>query len=558
MTDELLSSTTSASSGAISGTAADSVSLTRTGDVLRVSAARRPPNSWDAQLQFPATGGYKKGDTLLLTLQLRAVKAQPETGEGRTSAVVERGEEPWTKSLDQEIPVTREWVAWSLPFVAVEDVPPGKLNVNFRLGYGAQVLEFKSVALVNYGSEKKPADLPRTRFTYAGSEASAPWRREAARRIEKFRKGNLEVRVVERGSGKPVPDATVRATLKKHHFKFGSAVAADTLLASTRDGDRYRETILQNFNRVTIENNLKWPAWETWGKQDGLRALDWLRSKDIETRGHCLIWPSWRNTPEDLPKLDKAALRKRAEDHFAELVPIGRGKLVEWDVINETYDNHDITDILGRDSLIRWFQLARQYDSKARLYLNDYPSLDSAGSAHLDHFEDTLQFLQKGGAPIGGLGFQGHFGSSLVPPVRVLACLDRFAKRKLPIAITEFDINMTDEELQANYTRDFMTACFSHPAVDQIIMWGFWEANHWFPNAALWRKNWSLKPNGAAWLDLVQKQWKTDATGTSDRAGRFATRGFLGEYEVMVKLRGKTVTKTIVLDRAGARLTLEV
>ncbi|WP_395094708.1 endo-1,4-beta-xylanase [Armatimonas sp.] len=140
----------------------------------------------------------------------------------------------------------------------------------------------------------------------------------------------------------------------------------------------------------------------------------------------------------------------------------------------------------------------------------------------------------------------------------MLSCLERFGKLGLPIAITEFDINMEDEQLQADYTRDFLTACFSHPSVSEIITWGFWGKRHWFPKAALWRADWSIKPNGQAWVDLTTKKWWTSAGGTTDAQGSFAVRGFHGEYEVRVTQAGKTATQRATLPRQGTPLTLHL
>ena len=562
MQQEQLTTAQSASAARVIGSGAAAILFTKTGGVLKLSASVRPSNPWDAQLQIPIAFGLSKGDTLLVRFSVRALKAQPETGEGRTAVILERGEPPYTKSLNQNIPVGRAWKEWNLPFTAVEDVPTGKVNLNFHFGFGAQTIEFQNISLVNYKASKRASELPRTRLTYAGVEPGAPWRAEADKRIEKYRKAPLTVKVVDKKTGKPIPGVQVEITQQSHAFAFGTAVAADHLIATGADANRYREVFQKYFNRATIENHLKWPFWEAWNKTDGLRALEWLNEKKIPVRGHCLLWPSWRNSPPNIKALagDKAALTKRIEAHFAEVAGACQGKVVDWDVVNEPFDNHDITDILGRDSLIRWFKLAQKHDSKARLFLNDYPAMDGSdtGNAHLNHFEETLRFLQKGGAPLQGIGFQGHFGASPVPPTRVLSCLDRFGKLGLPIAITEFDINMEDEQLQADYTRDFLTACFSHPSVSEIITWGFWEKRHWFPKAALWRTDWSIKPNGQAWVDLTTKKWWTSARGTTNAQGRFAVRGFHGEHEVHVTQAGKTATQRALLSRPGATLTLRL
>ena len=56
----------------------------------------------------------------------------------------------------------------------------------------------------------------------------------------------------------------------------------------------------------------------------------------------------------------------------------------------------------------------------------------------------------------------------LTPPSTVLRLLDRYAKLKLPIKITEFDVDVAGESLQADYTRDFLYASFSHLSVSGI------------------------------------------------------------------------------------------
>ena len=162
--------------------------------------------------------------------------------------------------------------------------------------------------------------------------------------------------------------------------------------------------------------------------------------------------------------------------------------------------------------------------------------------------------MKRGGAPIGGIGFQCHFGGGVVPPARVLSGLDRFGKFGLPIAITELDVNADDEGFQADYLRDFHLAAFSHPSVDSIIQWGFWEGRHWLPKAALWRRDWSLKPSGKAWLDLVHKAWKTDVQLKTGRDGVASVRGFLGMYFVDVN----GFDRSVRLGKDGASLEIEI
>jgi hypothetical protein len=72
----------------------------------------------------------------------------------------------------------------------------------------------------------------------------------------------------------------------------------------------------------------------------------------------------------------------------------------------------------------------------------------------------------------------------------------------------------------------------------------------------LYRCDWSIKPNGQAWQDLVFKTWWTKTSGSSDAQGRYQTRGFLGRYEVAVTANGKTVKQTATLEKTGREVTV--
>jgi hypothetical protein len=52
-------------------------------------------------------------------------------------------------------------------------------------------------------------------------------------------------------------------------------------------------------------------------------------------------------------------------------------------------------------------------------------------------------------------------------------------------------------------------------------------------------------------MDLVLKEWWTDVTGKTDAQGVFATRGFLGDYEISVGITGGPKTKKVKLTKDG-------
>ena len=66
-------------------------------------------------------------------------------------------------------------------------------------------------------------------------------------------------------------------------------------------------------------------------------------------------------------------------------------------------------------------------------------------TGHRDHYEKMIQLLVDQGAPLDGIGMQGHFGSSLTSPDDLMEILDRYAKFEKEIAVTEYDIVIEDE-----------------------------------------------------------------------------------------------------------------
>lgn len=533
-------------------------------EAVRAKVSAPSTNVWDVQMTAKNATAVASGDVMLATFWLRTEWTPDESGEGKTEFVFELARDPWTKSVSHPVRNSREWKKFFVPFKAEEDYAAGEAQMIFRLGYDRQTLEIGGVSVENFGKQLVMADLPTTSLGYPGMEPDAPWRQAAAERIEQLRKGDLTVRV-QNAAGAPVPAANVHVQLTKHAFGFGTAVQAVRLAG---DGEQtYKNKVTTYFNLATIENNLKWVALEgDWGPGFTLdraqRAVDWLSAQGIPTRGHVLVWPGWRNLPKSLKEYEDkpAELKQKVAEHVRSLAMAMKGKLPVWDVLNEPFDNDDLMKILGNEVMVEWFRIAHEVDPAARLYINDYTILSGGGGTtpHRDHYEQTIQFLLDNGAPLHGIGMQGHFGASLTGPEDLLKLLDRYGKFDRPITVTEFDVVVDDEDIAGQYVRDFYTTMFSHPAVDGVVMWGFWDRVHWKFNSVMFRKDWSLKPGGEAYIELMQKQWHTDEQGAADEAGRFTTRGFLGDYTVEVTAGGKTQRVRAALPKDGAEVVVTI
>lgn len=526
------------------------------GPVARCEVFEEPESPWAFSLRFLVDRPVEKGEVLLLEFRARTVSAKTESGLGALGPMFETSDPPYVKSLNQRVELGLAWRDYSLPFRCVESRDAGKSAIVFFLGYLPQTVEIADVKLSSFGKNFDASTLRNSEPRYKGAEPDAPWRAAAQERIERIRKGDLTLQIVD-ADGKPVPNAAVEIRQTRSAFGWGTAVVAGRLLAQGSDADAYRDFLVKYCNRAVFENDLKWFGWQNRrNRADVFRALDWLDERQIDVRGHCLVWPSWRNsTPRwrelaSNPEALDAAIREHIRDEASAL----RGRVVDWDVVNEIHDNNDILKILGDDILVDWFQEARAADPNARLFINDYGILSGEG---LDRRKQTSYFraikkLIDAGAPIGGIGMQSHFGQTATPPERLLEILDRFAELGLPISITEHDVDAADKAFQAEFTRDFLTAAFSHPAVDEILVWGFWERSHWRPESAYFSADWTPTPAGKVWQELVGETWRSNLDATSNEAGTVATRVFLGDYRITVRVGDKTSTLETTVEKNAA------
>ena len=507
----------------------------------------------------------RKGDVLWISFSTRSLQSKRETGESFVELRVDQlvnGKYVWPPHLERGISFGEEWTKTSIPFILTKDVQPEDVRIVVRFDSYPQKFEISPITLINCGQNVSLNDLPKTVVKYDGSEPDAPWRKEAEERIEKYRKGDLQIRIMD-DAGKPVKGVEVTANLKRIANNWGTAVTSERILDTANvDMKMYRDTLARYFNQVVFENEMKWKNWvnqkeETKGLST-LRALRWLRTKNLTARGHVMVWPSWKNSPSYLKefKHDKEALRSAITESIKEQANVMYGQFAEWDVINEATLHHDFMDILGREEMKTWFDTARASAPGVKLFLNDYTMFHNEKASN--SFYENAKFLVDSKASIDGIGEQAHIGGTPPGIPFVLKRLDKFAQLGLPIIITEFDINSDDNDFKANYLKDFITAVFSHPATTGLLQWGFWEGAHWFPSAALWNKDWSIRPNGRVYTDLITRKWHTCFEGTTPDSGQCLIRGFCGEYDVTVRYKGKTYTRQTILKNEGNTVIIQI
>ncbi|MCU0315542.1 MAG: endo-1,4-beta-xylanase [Fimbriimonadaceae bacterium] len=521
-----------------------SAQVASTGQGIRITANPNPDaRPWEHNVQIPLNGVILPGDTLVFRAKMRSANRS------RVTANIELNAEPHTKVLSESVVLTPEWrdVILAGPASSGWDATQGQFTL--FLGHGKTDVEVENIQIQNFG-RTPPRELGIKVDPYGGQANPETWRAPALARIERIRKGDITIIVQDR-NGRPVPNATIQVEQQKHHFRFGTAVVGDLINGTSEDAAQYRANLKRLFNTAVFENDMKWgnPGNDTpEGLAKTRRALDWLEQQGFRTRGHNLVWGSDQYLPGNLKSLTLEQKRQAVRDRVKTGANLFKGRLYAWDVVNEAVTENSLWQALGWSEFRMAYQLAKETDPKALTVYNDFNVTEEsqAGKGHQQAFFRLVREQLAAGAKIDMLGLQGHVGTPLTPTQRVLEILDETAQFKLPIEITEYDVTLWDDTAHAAHTRDFVTACFSHPSVEAVILWGFWAGAHWRGDtAALFNLDWSPRPAAKVWEDMVKREWWTKASLRSNSAGQASTRAFYGTHKVTIRRGSATATATI-------------
>jgi GH35 family endo-1,4-beta-xylanase len=251
------------------------------------------------------------------------------------------------------------------------------------------------------------------------------------------------------GAGKQ-PGPTIKEAYKKH-FLIG--------MAGDLPGN-YSEAELAltngHFDVVTPENCMKpgpvHPSEDTWRFERPDALVRWCAENKLAVHGHTLVWHAQTN-PWFFAGGDKEAVTKRMKAHIGTLVGRYKGKVRGWDVVNEAINDRGDAETartenlrnsqwlraVGPEYLTLAFKFAREADPDAKLYYNDYGI--EAGPKHESSMV-LLRRLLKDGAPIHGVGIQGHWSTADVPYEAIDKAIKDYASLGLKVSITELDVTI--------------------------------------------------------------------------------------------------------------------
>lgn len=300
------------------------------------------------------------------------------------------------------------------------------------------------------------------------------------------------------------------------------------------------------FSVLTPGNEMKWQVVEpqqgvfNWTGADTL--VNFAETHGQLVRGHTLVWhnqlPGWLTQGVANGTISNAQLRELLHQHITTEVRRYRGRIWQWDVVNEMLTDSNPSQInpndfwishLGTGILADVFRWAHAADPEALLCYNDYNIAGEDGSnAKFNAAYATVKGLLAQGVPVHCVGDQGHldlqFGFN---PRQMTQDLQAYASLGLKVAITEADVRTWVEtadnqqspvvsrtDLTPNHTANpaaadwyvgMLQSCLAVRECISFTVWGFADAESWVPgtfagegDACLYDVNLNQKPQYSA------------------------------------------------------------
>jgi endo-1,4-beta-xylanase len=251
---------------------------------------------------------------------------------------------------------------------------------------------------------------------------------------------------------------------------------------------------------------------------------------------------------EDGRQAGRERVLQRLRTHIATVAGHFAGKVLSWDVVNVAIVDNDeyllnskwLTSI-GEDFIAEAFIVAHKADPKAELYYNDY-SIERRPKR--DKALRLIRDLKQRGAPIHGIGIQGHWALDHIPFQDIEEAILAFHTEGMKVAITELDIDVgkrkTDganigrlervradlfanglpadvqQRLADQYAQLFALFLKHQDKITRVTFWGLHDGRSWLNNwpfqrtnhPLFWDRDLRAKPALSAVLALTRK--KTD------------------------------------------------
>ena len=270
----------------------------------------------------------------------------------------------------------------------------------------------------------------------------------------------------------------------------------------------------QLWNQVTCENESKWSSVEgnrgnfNWSGADN--AFNYAKNHNFTYKFHALVWgaqyPSW---------LESLSAKERfsALTNWFNKAKTKYKTLPMIDVVNEAVGMHQQGNPMmketlggggktGYDWLIKAFEMAYERWPDAILIYNDYNSIQW----DIDNYIDLVRTLRDAGAPIDAYGNQSHDVNDISENNLRNALKKQQDALKMPMFITELDIDKADDAQQKAQYQKVLPAMWEAPYCAGVTLWGYVLGRTWVDNSGLYR-NGAERPA----MTWIKEYMQTDA-----------------------------------------------
>uniref|UniRef100_M8CPA9 Endo-1,4-beta-xylanase n=1 Tax=Aegilops tauschii TaxID=37682 RepID=M8CPA9_AEGTA len=337
------------------------------------------------------------------------------------------------------------------------------------------------------------------------------------KKTDKVRKRDVVLKFAGAGASSAVSGASIRVMQMDTSFAFGACINPAVIQEPA-----FVDYFTKHFDWAVFENELKW--YHTEAK--------WVK---------------------DLPN---DQLTAAVQGRLTSLLTRYAGRFPHYDVNNEMLHGTFFQDRLGDDINAFMFKETARLDPGAALFVNDY-NVEGGGdpNATPEKYIAQVNALMEKGAPVGGIGLQGH----VTNPAGEIICdaLDKLATTDLPVWLTELDVCESDVCLRAEDLEVVLREAYAHPAVEGVVLWGFMQGHMWRQDACLVNSDGTINDAGQRFINLRQ-EWTSHARGKIDSDGNFKFRGYHGSYVVQLATATGKMHKAFSVEKGDTPLVLDM
>ena len=345
------------------------------------------------------------------------------------------------------------------------------------------------------------------------------------------------------------------------------------------DATIYESTHKANFNIVVAENEMKFDATEpsrgSFSFTKGDKLMAYAAANGMQVRGHALAWhsqvPSWVSTlaqqVESAGGSARDTLLSVLKTHIDSVVGHYKGKIREWDVVNEAINDNGTHgwrsegsvwyQYIGRDFIDSAFVWAHKADPDAKLYYNDYALEWGMGTGTKAQFAyDSIAVrLKNAGIYITGIGTQTHIQNTHTStPSNLRTLASKLKSIGMTMQITELDIGFAlgtaisdaDYAAQGHLYRQFMDLFLEAENMEAFVIWGFSDKYSWLKDQS--------KYNGLIFDSSFAKKPAYDSLVASLKAHDASTVTAAGSVDPVEWERGSNFGKAtyVIVDYTTA------